>query len=288
MKNRISLSLLLIALILAGGCAKKDRPVLGTYPKDTNPAGGPLKFYVAFDGTTADPLMNAVDSIRATFPSDNPLTFVDGVKGKAIKGESKKFIKYVTPNDWAGLARSFTVAFWAKGDGQTKNNTGGNGPEHVFSLGSEKSHDKNDWVKTTFLMFEGDNTACALKFYVYEYAGPADKWFVWENANMIPGLRDNQWHHYAFSYNATTSNMNLFIDGVANPNVSSWGTHGNVNIDNSKITEFRIGRGPRDDGDSDGESGWLQSSWKGSLDQFRMYTIALSAAEVSALYTNKL
>ncbi len=44
---------------------------------------GPLKFYVAFDGTTSNPLMNAVDSIRAKFPSDNPLASIDGAKRKS-------------------------------------------------------------------------------------------------------------------------------------------------------------------------------------------------------------
>jgi len=35
-----------------------DHPVLGDYPQDANPAGGPLKFYVAFDGTSDDVLKN--------------------------------------------------------------------------------------------------------------------------------------------------------------------------------------------------------------------------------------
>ena len=68
----------LAAMILFTACQKLDKPELGNnYPKDSNPPGGPLKFYVAFDGTTSNPSMNAVDSIRASFASDNPLTFVD-------------------------------------------------------------------------------------------------------------------------------------------------------------------------------------------------------------------
>lgn len=274
----------LAATLLFSGCQKLDKPELGNYPKDANPPGGPLNFYVAFDGTTSSPSMNAVDSIRANFPADNPLTSVDGISGKAIKGEAKKYVKYAKPNDWALKAESFTVSFWAKGNGQTLNNTGGNGPESIFAFGS--SHNASDWPATTFLLFEGNNTACAIKFYVYAANG-TDKWFVWEGGNMIPGLRDNNWHHYAFSYNASTSTMTLYIDGVANPNVSTWAGHGKINISNANITELRIGRGPRDDGDADGESGWMQSSWKGLLDQFRMYSTALTATEVSALYTGK-
>ena len=73
MKNIIKLSVLAFMLIIVGGsCKKLKRPALGNYPQDANPPGGPLKFFTAFDGTTANPLMNAVDSIRANFPSVNP------------------------------------------------------------------------------------------------------------------------------------------------------------------------------------------------------------------------
>jgi len=285
MKNKrllfITLSFLTIALF---SCQKMEQPGLGDFPKDSNPPGGPLNFYVAFDGTSSDPLRNAVDSIRASFPADNPLTSTAGSSGQAIKGASGKFIKYAKPNDWAVKAASFTVAFWAKGNGQTLNNSGTNGPEAVFSFGS--AHNAADWPNTTFLIFEGDNTKCAIKFYVYSKTG--DKWFTWEGANMIAGIRDNQWRHYVFSYDAATSTMTLYINGVANPITSVWGGHGGVNIDDSKITELRIGRGPRTDGDADGAGGWMQSSWKGELDQFRMYSTALTAAQVSALYASKL
>lgn len=271
------------AMLLFTGCQKMDKPALGDYPQDSNPPGGPLNFYVAFDGTSSSATKNAVDSIRANFPADNPLTSVDGINGKAVKGASGKYIKYAKPNDWAIVAKSFTVSFWAKGNGQTLNNGGTGGPEHVFSLGT--AHEAADWPNATMLFFEGNNTACAIKFYMYTKTG--DHWFVWEGGNMIAGIRDNTWRHYAFSYNASNSTMTLYINGVANPNLQVWSGHGNIGLDNSKITELRLGRGPRNDGDADGASGWVQSSFKGELDQFRLYSTALTATEVQALYTSK-
>ena len=83
-------SYVLLLLIAAAGCDKTDRPELGAYPVDANPPGGPLKFYAAFDGITTNPLMNAVDSIRANFPSDNPLLSVDGVNKKELKAMALK------------------------------------------------------------------------------------------------------------------------------------------------------------------------------------------------------
>lgn len=261
-------------------CQKMDRPGLGDYPKDANPPGGPLKFYVAFDGTSSNPLMNAVDSIRATFPGANPLASTDGVRGKAMLGENKKFIKYSKPNDWASLSQSFTIAFWEKHNGQTKNNAGTNGPEYAVSFKSTNGH----WSGSSLLVFlEGNNTACAVKT-MFVDKNNADNWMTWEGGASMPGLMDNNWHHIALSYDASSSKLTLYVDGVANQNIRSWGTHGGLNMSNANISEVRIGNGPGTNYSSDD---WLSSSWKGSLDQFRMYSTALTAAEVQALFASK-
>ena len=88
----------------------------------------------------------------------------------------------------------------------------------------------------------------------------------------------------ALVYSAATSGMTLYIDGVANSNVRVWGTHGDINIDDTKISEMRIGAGPGTNYSSDD---WLSSSWKGELDQFRMYDVALSVSEVQALFNGR-
>jgi len=261
-------------------CQKIKHPALGDYTKDSNPPGGPLKFYAAFDGTTADPLMNAVDSIRATFPASNPLAAADGVSGKAIIGETGKYLKYVKPNDWATSSKSFTISFWEKRNGQTQNNTGTNGPEYPVSFKSSNGH----WSGgSMFVILEGNNAACAVKVMIAD-ANVADNWFTWEGGNTIAGLLDNTWHHIALVYDAGTSGMSLYVDGALNAIVPHWGSHGDINIDNSKITEMRIGAGPADNFTSDD---WLSSTWKGSLDQFRMYNVALTGTEVSALFSSK-
>lgn len=283
MKKILSIYILPLVTILtlSVGCQKMDRPVLGNYPKDANPPGGPLNFYVAFDGTTSDPLMNAVDSVRANFPSSNPLSSTDGISGKAMKGENKKYIKYSKPNDWAQKAKSFTISFWFKKDGQTKNNSGTNGPEYIFSFPSTNGH----WSGSSALVFiEGNNTAGQLKVMLVDKKG-RDNWFTWENATAIPGIFNNQWQHVALVYSATTSTMTLYLNGQPNPNVRTWSNQGPVNLDDSKIREMRVGSGPNNNIDSDD---WLASTFKGSLDQLRLYSEALSAAEVKSLFDRKL
>lgn len=272
--------------LLATACQKDNRPGLGDYPQDTNPPGGPLNFYVAFDGTTSNPLMNAVDSIRATFAGNNPLSAIDGVSGKAIQGVNRKYITYSKPNDWAAKAQSATIAFWFKHNGQTKNNKGGNGPEYVFSFKQTNVDGSNHWSGSTLLFFlEGDNAKGAVKVMMVDRNG-ADAWMTWEGGNTIAGLMDNKWHHMAFVYNAATSKATLYVDGVANAFQPGWGTHGPLNLSNDRIQEVRLGAGPAAAGDDTDD--WLASTWKGELDQFRLYSTALTAAEIMALYTQKM
>lgn len=272
--------LMMVGLMLASGCQKQDRPGLNDYPKDSNPPGGPLKFYVAFDGTTSNPLMNAVDSIRANFASSNPLNSVDGIRGKAVQGENKKFIKYAKPNEWARDAKSFTISFWYKRDGQTKNNNGTNGPEYIMSFKSSNGH----WSGASLLVFlEGNNAACAVKVMIADKA-LKDNWFTWEGGNTIAGLLDNKWHHIALTYAASNSTLTLYVDGVANSITRNWGSHGDIGFDDSKISEVRVGSGP---GNNINTDDWLSSTFKGAIDQIRMYTTPLTAGEVSALYNGK-
>ena len=284
MKNR--LFLLACVLMSAGlfmGCQKMKKPELGTYPTDANPSNGPLKFYAAFDGSSTNTLMNAVDSIKANFPADNPLASTDGIRGKGIQGAAKKFIKYGNLNGWAGSS-SMSVSVWFKKNGQTTNNLGGNGPEYILSMRAQGGFHWSDAVY--FLFLEGNNTACAVKSEVV--ANNGDTWFTWEGGNSIAGLCNNQWHHLVWVYDETNSSCKLYIDGVQNPNVGTWGGHGALNLATSKVTENRIGRGPRNDSDGDGEGGWLQSSFKGQMDQVRLYGKALTQAEISALFNGKM
>ena len=56
MKNKLNrIAMAALFLSLAVSCQKMKRPALGDYPPDTNPVGGPLKFYAAYDGTSNDP-----------------------------------------------------------------------------------------------------------------------------------------------------------------------------------------------------------------------------------------
>jgi hypothetical protein len=292
MKNifRLSAVIAFIALI-AGGCQKMDRPKLGDYPKDTNPPNGPLRFYVAFDGTTTNTLMNAVDSIRANFPAVNPFTSIDAVHGKGVQGVNQKAIKYGSANDFAG-SKSFTIAFWEKNTVPT-----GGSPQFVFSLAS-----KDYWHQSgLFLLIDHDgagstSTNAVVKLAIQDY------WLEWTGDNgtiKMPGnLLNNQWHHLAFVYDQTTSKVTYYIDGQAltgvpakltdvKDNINTTVAKGPLNIKNTYGFVLGGWNKHADLGNDAPTDGWIQS-WQGGLDQFRLYNKALSASDVKALYDSKL
>jgi Concanavalin A-like lectin/glucanases superfamily len=281
LQQKLSMVILLIAALAFVGCQDLGGPEMGEYPVDENPPGGPLKFYVPFDGTSSNSLRNAVDQIKANFPQNNTTEITTGVTGNAMQGSSLKYVNYAKPNDWISNSESFTVAFWFKLNGQTKNNNGGNGPEYIFSIPSSNGH----WSGGQgMLFFETNSTGTQIKFPVVD-ATMGDTWFTWEGNNAITGIADNTWRHCALVYDATTSKMTLYINGVANSLQPSWSNHGDINMNNGTASSFRIGAGPKTV-NNDTADDWLRSTWKGGLDQFRLYNIALTASEVQDLYTN--
>jgi hypothetical protein len=269
--------------LLATSCQKMERPALGNFPQDANPPGGPLKFYVAFDGTTNDPLMNAVDSSRANFPAENPFTSIDGVSGKAAQGVSQTAIKYGSANDFSS-ATSFTISFWER-------NTvpGGGNPQWLFGLAS-----RDYWHQSALFLFVDHDGAGSTASEAVVKMAIQDQWFEFTPGNgRMPGnLLDGNWHHMAIVYDENTSKLTYYVDGQAltglNPVLTDvkdggaprgplsfnntynfilggWNKHGN------------LGQGAPTDA-------WIES-WQGGLDQFRMYSEALSAADIQELYT---
>jgi len=259
---------ILVLLAAATSCKKLPRPVMGDYPKDATVPGGPLKFYVAFDGTSTNPLMNAVDSTRANFPASNTGTSVDGITGKGYKGSSTAFVKYAGANEFT-QANSFTIAFWIKKTPQPS----GSGTNFAFSLDAKDY----SWTNTKlFLEFEDWSTPTVgnCKFYIM------DQWVEYINANGMPNVLNGSWHQLAFTYSGSNSQLIAYIDGVAF-RTNTIGGLGNVNFGN--FDSFTIG-GPNQY--THDHNTWM-GMWDGQIDQFRLYGTVLTGAEITSLYNSK-
>lgn len=295
-KNNPQYLLLAILVLFFAGCQKMDRPALGDYPKDVSSPGGALKFYLAFDGTSSDPLRNAVDSVKANFAASNPFTTITGITGKGVQGlpAKDKAIKYTSANDFP-KSTSFTIAYWLKNLPATDGE-----PEFHFSLPS-----KDYWHNSAlFLLVEkggpdpGNSTTqkMACKLAIQDY------WVEFVGNNRLPNALDGNWHHLAFVYSETTSRAIAYVDGVAinfqgDQNIVKNGGNPRgplsfLNAAQDNVNSFVVGGWNRHVGGLANELKGPQDSWihaySGGLDQFRLYNKALSASEVLALFNSKL
>ncbi len=279
-------------------CQKLDKPALGDYPPEINPPGGLLQFYVAFDGTTTDTLRNGVDSIKNNFPLSHPLAYIPGISGMGVQGPvaKDKAIKYTNANDFA-KSTSITIAFWMKSSPPADGD-----PEYLFSLPSNS--------------FAGHNSALFLSV---EKGDPVDPNFStpalmacklvilnksvdFIGVNRLPNVLNGSWHHIVFTYDQTSSKVTAYVDGAA---FNFTGT-GNIlmngaipmgplsflNAAQNNLNSFIIGgwnkHVPGLPTAFRGLTGASIHSYSGQMDQFRLYSKALSAAEILALYNSKL
>jgi hypothetical protein len=260
-------------LVTLAACQKMTRPGFGNYPKDTNPPGGPLKFYTAFDG-------GEVDSIRANFGTATNITYENGISGQAYKGSPNGYIKYPSANDFSQVT-SFTVAFWMKKRPHT------DGAEFVFALPSS-----NYWHNSELFMLienigqsSGDSMATKLVI--------QDQWVEFVGNQRLPRVLDGNWHHLAFVYDEATSKLTTYLDGAARTGLpanltdikKAGSPRGKLTF--SGVSQFIIGASAKHAGVGGAPDAWMVP-YTGSLDQFRLYGTALSAAEVSNLYTRKM
>lgn len=270
--TRNILAVLAIGMALTS-CQKMDKPALGNYPKDANPPGGPLKFFAAYDGGN-------VDSIRANFGVNSNVTFVDGIAGKAMSVGANGYVTYASANDFKA-SKSFTVAFWLKKAGP---NPAGGGTAFAFGLASTSGI----WTSMEmFLLFEdagnpSSTDSAAAKFYLN------DQWFEFIQQKRLPKVLNGQWHHLAFVFDQTNSTLTTYLDGAAYTNLpAGFGKFNNNSgqVDFSKAGGIVIG-GPGHFAVGKTPDSWM-GNFNGQLDQFRLYGTALSAAEVSTLFTAK-
>ena len=263
----------LVTLAL-NACQKVNHPALGDYPKDTNPPGGPLKFYAALDG-------KAVDSIRANFGLDNNVSYVDGgVQGKAVQFDGSKngYVAFPSANDF-GSATSFTISFWIKITMAQKDNNHAVG---VLAF----ANSKNFWGNATFY---ADNNAKSpsdsmdLKIH-FNAPGNGDDWnFANYNFSRAwPHMYDGQWHQVGFTYDKPTQTGTVYRDGVQ----FDQKTGQNIAFENSSqvvLGGFQEAAGVVD---KYSNNTWM-AGFPGMMDQVRLYGTALSAADMAALYAGK-
>ncbi len=284
-----SLKLLLAsfcALIIFGlaitSCQKLDRPKLKELILDPPPPPySTLKSYWTLDGTTRD-----TGQYRAPTDSKN-ITFVPGIAGQAAKVGADGYMAVPLVNDSLKTPGSITIAFWMNG---TTGPVQG-GAQGVFAISNSTQFWGNLEIFLENYVDATDPNAVYMKIHMFNASvtGGGEQWLQDDNVKLKNVL--GKWTHIALTYNAATSMITLYKDGVAtgiNNLVLGGGTYGNLKFDN--VTGIVLGSFAFQTSPSftnHGPEGWAKS-FDGALDNFRIYNVALSPAEVNNLYTNKL
>lgn len=268
-KNMIKYSVVAAAFWMAG-CQDMERPALGEYQTD-EPIAGDLKFFAPFDGDFVEDMKKSIGKGVGT-------SFVAGVKGEAVEldGKAGSVVSMRTTNDFKA-ATSFTVSYWLKMNAPSKP-----GAQFVWSNPTTSG----EWPgANTFQLIEdggqSNNGLIATKFVVH------GAWLEFVGANRIPGVMDNQWHHWVLTYNESTSLMTVFVDGKKQAMTKLVEKDGKPygKADLSKSTKFVIG-GPPHSALGTTPDDWM-TTFQGGVDQFRMYNKVLTDAEITALFNSK-
>ena len=280
---------LLISVIGISSCQKMTRPALGDFPQDhTTTPTTPLRFYANFDSNSVDAKQinirfgDSISGYPSFFPASD-ITYGPGIHGTAMTNTGESALQYINANDFASSS-SFTVAFWEKIAGVPQS---AQGAQFVMSL-----PDKDYWHNSgIFLLFDHTGAGSTADSAAVTFA-IKDNWFAFHGKDKIPKIYNSQWHHMAFVYDATTSKLTTYVDGAALTGLSADATQqagltGPLNLNVNSVSGLIIGGWNKSVGVTGPTDSWIHS-FKGALDQFRLYNKALSAADVLALYNSKL
>jgi hypothetical protein len=287
-----SIKITQLVLIIAAGfslvlvsCQKLYRPPLGEIIQDPLPP--PLsildsKSYWPFDGNARDTgqykLATSVNAVSYV-PGVTAVPTVTGGEAAQI-GPGGYLVVRTLPNELSAPG-SFSVAFWMKGVGPVQG-----GAQGLFAI----SKSNEFWGNFEMFLENLNNGAEAfIKVHMYNKNAANGVGEEWTEAK-IPGAL-NKWTHIAVTYNATTSTLTIFADGQPtsiNNKILGGGTYGALgwnNVTGLVIGSFAFQVTPTLA--NHGAETWAKS-FNGALDQFRVYTKALTPAEVQNLFTNKL
>lgn len=264
--------------LLITSCQKLERPQLGDFPKDPPPP--PLQIlgaqsYWAFDGQVNDTGSFNLETKAKKIAFIPGVTFVEGVTGgEAVNIGDEGYIMVTDVPDALKNPGSISVAFWFKGVGPVQG-----GAQGVFAI----SKSTKFWGNLEFFL-ENLNNGDEAFIKIHMYNEEKEQWIE----EKVPDVL-NKWSHLAFTYDETNSKAILYVNGeVALEKILDGGNYGPLKFND--VTGLVIGSFAFETDPtlaSHGAEPWAKS-FNGALDQFRIYTKALTESEVQNLYTNKL
>jgi len=287
-----SLFLLIAFGLFIPACRKLDRPELAELILDPEPPPyNSLKTFFQFENNTTDEGEN-----KLTGTAKN-ITYVTGVSGQAAQIGAGGYILYKGfgdtvryPNEFMGISAdtlrnlgSFTISFWMNGVGPFTD-----GAQGLFSISNKNQFWGNLDIFLENYSNAADPSEAFLKIHMFNDSkapGSGEQW----NELKIPGIF-NKWSHIVVTYNADNSQFSVFANGqptTINNKVLDGGNYGKIKFKDFNGMVLGTHQFQTDPTlTNHGPEPWAKS-FNGALDQFRIYNRALSATEITELFTSK-
>jgi hypothetical protein len=268
-------SVALVFGLAVAGCQKMERPALNLVLDPPPPPYSILKSLWSFENNARD-----TGQYRLKTTSKN-VTYVAGINGQAAQIGTDGYVLVSALNDSLKTMGSFTIAFWMKGVGPVQG-----GAQGLFAIGNKKEFWGNIEM---FLENHNNGNEAFLKVHMFNAGvatGNGEEW----NEVKIPNAL-GKWTHIAVTYNSANSQFSIYADGAPtsiNAKVLRGGAYGPIKFNDANgmvLGNYQFETDPSLT-DNHGKEDWAKN-FNGALDQFRIYNVALSAADVNNLFTSK-
>lgn len=277
----------MMVMFLLSSCEKEntegkenvDFPDISGFASSDEVGAEDLIVHIPFDNDVADTKGTVTGGVA------NNISFVEGRRGQAYKGSSTGYIAYDDPGALADLS-SFTVAMWInKGKHE-------GGAEGLFSIPNTNGF----WGNLLAMVEGGSADNMHLKFHFQKHVVPAiTRWEQWVDLggdNRIPNMF-NQWKHIAFSYDETTSQFALYVNGTKLNLAEGFTNRLTADLPGGEplgplefanVSKFIIGGFQQHLGTPFASPEPWMLNYTGAMDEFRVWDRALATEEVDAFY----
>ena len=302
----LSMIILASGVITLGSCSKSKNsppqppPLIGGYVSSDSVAAANLIAYWPFDGNANETKGGMTPTVVGN------ITYTSGVRGQSYQGTAGAYATYTPSAAFASL-QSYSVSVWYKlpaSDPSYSSTTG----QDTLTQGMFFLYGTDDWlINNDIEPFHGDSVRIHAGF--KDFASPAYQAFVPETFDT---MAIGKWVHFVVTYNGGTSTYTSYQDGVPtgantafspappvpSPNTPYPGAYntpnplftdgsmatplGNIGWTTHTPSQVVVGSWP--DG-LFGQSAAV-STFRGQLDELRVYNKALTQAEVVGLYLN--
>jgi hypothetical protein len=253
---------------------------IGGYNTSDEIASGNLVAKFSFEDNVTDAKGNITGG-NATGTS-----FVAGAKGKAWQGATAGYVLYTSVGSKITAMQSTTISSWVKTSAHA------DGAESWFQLLND-----SNWIGNLFILQESGaagNDSTRIKFTVNNWNATAwkEQWTdLGTGANRMK-IGNDAWHHVVCSYDASTSKVAMYVDGVKmnlpasvtdkfqDDPAKGGAPLGALAFKNATKFVFGCYKQHLPGGTPDA---WMKN-YDGGLDEFRIYDKALADSDVSALY----